>query len=80
MKIRTIKSVDEETWKNIKTIANRENMKMGALLKEMVKEYKKRPSTTWNKILNTKPILTADEARDMKKIISRVRHEYGFRK
>jgi len=79
MKVRTIKGVDDETWKIMKEMARQERLKMGLLLKEMAKEYKGKPSTVWNKILNAKPILTADEARDMEKIVSKIRHEHGFR-
>ncbi len=80
MKIKTIKDVDEETWKIFKEMANKRRLKMGGLLREMVKEYRVKPSDTWNKVLNAKPILTNSEARDIKKIISKVRHEHGFRK
>lgn len=79
MRVRTIKDVDDETWKLIKEISRREKMRVGMLLKDMAKEYKSRPATSWEKILNTKPILTEEEAKDIMKIIDKVRHEYGFR-
>jgi len=79
MKVRTIKDVDEETWKTIREIARRENLKMASLLKEMTKEYRLKPSTAWNKILNTKPILTKKEATAMLKTVAKLRKESGFR-
>lgn len=79
MTVRTIKDVDEETWKMIREIARREKLKMGFLLKEMIKEYKWKPSASWNKILNTKPILTKKEAEAMLRTVTKLRKEYGYR-
>ncbi len=80
MRVRTIKNVDDETWKLIRTIARREKLKMSDLLKDMAREYTAKPSAAWSKILNVKPILTSKEANEMKKIVKEIRHEYGFRK
>lgn len=79
MKVRTIKDVDEETWRTIREMARREKLKMATLLKEMAKEYRWKPSTTWNRILNTKPTLTKKEATAMLKTVAKLRKESGYR-
>jgi len=79
MKVRTIKDVDEETWKTIREMARREKLKMATLLREMAKEYRSKPSAAWNRILNTKPMLTKKEAAAMLKTVAKLRKESGYR-
>jgi hypothetical protein len=79
MKVKTIKNVDDETWKLMKEAARREKLKMSALLKEMVKEHKSKPSKVWNIILNGKPLLTEREATEMLKTVTKLRKESGYR-
>jgi hypothetical protein len=50
-------------------------MKMGASLKEITTAYKRKPSETWNKILNSKPIFTKREAAYMIKMVEQLRKE-----
>ena len=79
MKIRTVKGVDDETWKIFKEIASMRKLKMGSMLREIAKEYKRRPSDAWEKILNAKPILTKNEADDMLRMVAKMRKERGYR-
>ncbi len=79
MKTRTIKDVDEETWKVFKQMASGRRLKMGTLLKEIAVEYKKSPSDSWKKILNPKPLLTEKEARAMLRTVVTIRSESGYR-
>lgn len=79
MKIRTIKGVDEETWKLLKETASRRRLKMGTLLKEIAMAYKKRPSDSWSQILYAKPIITKKEAKVMLKTVEELRKESGYR-
>jgi len=79
MKVRTIKDVDDETWKTFKEIATKRKIKMGVLLREIAREYKKKPSSSWNKILITKPIFTKKEAEVMLKTVTKIRKESGYR-
>jgi len=79
MKVRTIKNVDDETWKLMKELSARRKMKMGALLKEIVKEHKTKPAKTWSIILNGKPLLTEREAKEMLKTVAKLRKESGYR-
>jgi predicted DNA-binding ribbon-helix-helix protein len=79
MRVRTIKNVDDETWKLIRSIARREKLKMGVLLKEMVNEHKTKPSKAWSAILNVKPLLSEREATAMLKTVAKIRKESGYR-
>jgi len=79
MKVRTIKDVDDETWKIFKEMASRRKIKMGRLLKEIAIEHNKRPSISWNKILNAKPTLTKKEADIALKRVAKMRKESGYR-
>ncbi|MBS3074810.1 hypothetical protein J4447_05170 [Candidatus Pacearchaeota archaeon] len=79
MKVRTIKGVDDETWKILKEIASKRKLKMGGMLREIAKEYKRRPSDAWEKILNARPILTENEAENMLRLVAKMRKERGYR-
>ena len=79
MKVRTIKGVDEETWKLLKETASRRRLKMGTLLKEIAIVYKKRPSDSWKQILYAKPVITKKEAKVMLKTVVELRKESGYR-
>jgi len=79
VKVRTIKDVDEETWRTIREISRREKLKMGTLLKEIVNEYKSKRSSAWERILNTKPFLTEKEAAGMLRTVKKLRKEAGYR-
>ena len=79
MEIKTIKGIDEETWKNFKILAVENNLKMPLLLKMMINEFKKNSNDFWKKILNNEKNLDDSEARDMLKISFDLRKEKGFR-
>ena len=79
MKTRTIKGVDDETWKLLKETANKRRLKMGTLLKEISMAYKKRPSDSWNQILYGKRVITKKEAEALLKMVKELRKESGYR-
>ncbi|OIO41307.1 hypothetical protein COU56_02335 [Candidatus Pacearchaeota archaeon CG10_big_fil_rev_8_21_14_0_10_31_9] len=79
MEIKTIKNVDEETWREFKVIAAKNNVKMSALLKMMIKEFEKNNKNFWNEILNGEKLMTDREAEEMKRITANIRKEKGFR-
>jgi len=79
MTTKTIKDVDEETWKLLKEMAHKRRLKMGALLKEIAIAHKKRPSNSWNKILRAKPVFTEKEARAILRTLAKLREEVGYR-
>jgi len=79
MGVRSIKNVDEETWRNFKILAVENNLKMSVLLKMMISEFRKKSDKFWDKILNSGKNLSDDEAEVMMKVVSESRKEYGFR-
>ena len=79
MKVRTIKNVDDETWKALKEMASRRKLRMGSMLREIAKEYKRKPSDAWERILNAKPILSESEAENMLRTVEKIRKERGYR-
>ncbi len=79
MENKCIKNVDEDTWKDFKTLALKNNMKMSILLKIMVNEFEKNSKDLWKEILSRKKSLTNEEANDIEKIVKSMRKERGFR-
>lgn len=79
METKCIKNVDEETWKDFKTLALKNNMKMAILLKIMVNEFEKNSKDFWKEILSRKKSLTDEEADDIGDIVKKMRKERGFR-
>ena len=79
MEIRSIKNVDEETWREFKAIAAKHNVKMSSLLKIMIKEFEKNSKDFWNEILNGEKLMSDKEAEEMKILTIKLRKEKGFR-
>ena len=79
MENKCIKNVDEDTWKDFKTLALKNSMKMSILLKIMVNEFEKNSKDLWKEILSRKKSLTNEEANDIEKIVKNMRKERGFR-
>ena len=78
--VKTIKGVNEETWQEFKSMAARNNVKMGRFFEEIVEEYKKKSRSIWDDILKGEPILSKEEADAMMETVKRLRSGYGFRK
>ncbi|GBE19779.1 MAG TPA: hypothetical protein ENG87_05715 [Candidatus Pacearchaeota archaeon] len=79
MKTKTIKNVDDETWRNLKMLSAKNNVKLGVLLKLMIKEFEKDNKKFWNSLLNNERLLSEGEAKDMLVLSSNLRKERGFR-
>jgi len=79
METKCIKDVDEETWKDFRALAIKNNIKMAILLKIMVNEFEKNSKDFWKEILSRKKSLTDEEADDIEYIVKRMRKERGFR-
>jgi hypothetical protein len=79
MENKCIKDVDEETWKDFRALAIKNNMKMSILLKIMVSEFEKNSKDFWKEILSRKKSLTDKEADDIENIVKKMRKEKGFR-
>ncbi|PIN75037.1 hypothetical protein COV18_04735 [Candidatus Woesearchaeota archaeon CG10_big_fil_rev_8_21_14_0_10_37_12] len=77
--VKTIKDVDEQAWAEFKSLAAKNNVKMGVFFKTMLNEYKKSTNTFWERILNGEKILSDKEADEMEKVVVAVRKEHGFR-
>ena len=79
METKSIKDVDEETWKDFRALAIKNNIKMSILLKLMVDEFEKNSKNLWREVLSKKRSLTDKEADDIEKIVKKMRKEKGFR-
>jgi len=79
METKCIKDVDEETWKEFRALAVKNNIKMSILLKIMVNEFEKNSKDFWREILSRKKSLTNEEADDIEIIVKKMRKERGFR-
>jgi hypothetical protein len=77
--VKTIKNVDEETWRDFKVLAAKSNLKMALLLKIMIKEFEKKSEESWNKILKSGKNLSREESEGMMKVTEKLRKERGFR-
>tara|TARA_Y100000310_G_C20328989_1_gene644353 strand:+ start:266 stop:511 length:246 start_codon:yes stop_codon:yes gene_type:complete len=77
--VKTLKGVNDRTWKKFKHIAARNKVNMGALFEKMVSTFDEREEAAWNAILETEPIFTTKEAETAKKEILAMRREWGFR-
>jgi len=78
MSLKTIKGVREEKWAKLKVLAAKNRVSMGKMLENMVESYPKYAESVWNKILYGEKNLSDDEAREMKKLVSRLRKEKWF--
>ncbi|MEK6871754.1 MAG: hypothetical protein AABX16_02525 [Nanoarchaeota archaeon] len=79
METRSIKNVDEETWKKFKALAERNKMNMSILLKMMIREFEKQSKSFWREILTRGKNFTDEEANDIEIITKKIRKERGFR-
>lgn len=79
METKCIKGVDEETWKDFRALAVKNNVKMSILLKIMVSEFEKSSREFWKEVLFRKKSLTDEEAEDIENITKKMRKERGFR-
>lgn len=79
MEIKCIKGVDEETWREFKALAAKNNMKMSSLLKVVIKEFEKNKHTFWDDVLNGKKLLSDKEAEGLSESANKLRKERGFR-
>lgn len=79
MPLKTIKDVDDRTWRELKAIAARNGTNMGKMLEVMIREYSRRNAEVWDKILNWKYPISGKEAERRKRVVEELRKEHGFR-
>ena len=77
---RTVKGIDNATWKEFKLLAKGRKLTSGEFFRYMIHTFeKKNAEEAWNKILNRKPSLNDEEAKDIIKITKELRKKRGFR-
>lgn len=79
MSTKTIKDVNEKTWRTLRMLSAEQNVKMGKLIEKMAEVYEKRSKEFWKAILEGEKILTDKEAEELKSVVKNLRKEYGFR-
>ena len=79
MKVRTVKDVDEETWRIFKESASRRNMKIGVLLRHLARDYERTELKSFSSFVPKIPILSEAEARELENTTKAIRKEHGFR-
>ncbi len=78
--VKTIKNVDENTWAEFKSLAAKNQVKLGMLFKTLVEEHERNSVAFWEDILGGEKILSDNEAEELQEVVHRLRKEYGFRK
>ncbi|MCJ7450316.1 MAG: hypothetical protein MUP58_01095 [Candidatus Nanohaloarchaeota archaeon QJJ-9] len=78
--IRSIKNVDEKTWKTFKAEATKHGMTMGEFLTRLVSEHRKREKrNNWDEILSYKESITKKEAEEIKRKAEKLRKDFKTR-
>jgi len=75
---KTIKGLDNKTWNTFKSLAAENNLKMSEMFKVIINDWKE-TSLFWDKILDTKKILSDEEANNLLSVSKKIRKESGFR-
>lgn len=79
MTIRTIKDVDDETWRKLKMLSAEHDATMGKIIKKITDDYEERNKKFWNSILKGERYLTDKEAEEHEALVKKLRKERGFR-
>ena len=79
MTTRTIKDVDDDTWRKLKTLSAEHDATMGKILKKITDDYDERNRRFWDDILNSEKILSDKEADEIESFVKILRKEKGFR-
>ncbi len=79
MPVRTIREVDEKTWRKLRVLSAEHDMTIGELVEAMTEDYEKRSKDFWKAVLEGEKILTDKEADELKDVSSALRKERGFR-
>ena len=77
--VKTIKDVDEAAWGNFKSLAARNQMKMGPFFKVLIEGYESRSKTVWDELFGADKLLSDKEAKEMHRDLRKLRRESGFR-
>ncbi|MCH8004342.1 MAG: hypothetical protein IH934_06975 [Nanoarchaeota archaeon] len=77
----SIKNVNEEDWRVIKSEAAKNNLNIAKFLNRVIIDYKKKHTeeNNWNDILYGKKFLSEKDAKKIKEVMKDVRKEFEFR-
>lgn len=79
MSTRTVKDVNEKTWRKLRLMSAEYDMRIGELIEKMTEDYEKSSRDFWKTILEGEKILTEKEAEELKSVVTALRKETGFR-
>ena len=79
MTTRTVKDVNEKTWRKLRMLSSEYGMPMGKLIEKITEDYEARNRDFWNSILKGEKILSDKEAEEMIALVRNLRKEHGFR-
>ena len=79
MSTKTVKNVDEKTWRKLRMMSAEYDIRIGELIERMTEDYEKRSRDFWKTILEGEKILTDKEAEELKSVVTALRKEKGFR-
>ena len=79
MGTKTIRDVDEETWRRLRVLSAEHDTTIGRILKKITNDYEERNKNFWDKILKGEKIITDKEAMEHESLVRKSRKEYGFR-
>lgn len=79
MNTKTLKGVENQTWRRFKSIAAKQGMTMGTLFKNMVEIYDQEDNSFWDDVLSRKSLLSEEEANKLAESTKKLRLGKGFR-
>ena len=79
MSTKTIKDVNEKTWRKLRILSAEYDIPMGKLIEKITEDYEARNKEFWNSILKGEKLLSDKEAEEMLAVVRGLRKECGFR-
>ena len=76
MPTKTIKDVDDETWRKLKVLSAEHDTTMGKILKKITEDYNERNRNFWDNILKGEKIITDKEAKEHEDLVKKLRKEH----
>ena len=76
---KTIRAVDEMTWRKLRAMSAEQNLPLGRLLERIAEDYETRSRDVWKRILDGEKILSDKEAEGLLTFVKELRKEYRFR-
>jgi len=79
MPTRTIRDVDEDTWKKLKALSAEHDATIGTMLKKITRDYEEKNRDFWSRVLKGEKIINDKEAEEHIALVKKMRKEHGFR-